>query len=90
MSSWVVTATVANPEVERAKHQNLDREPGIQQPDQLAQAPSGQHLVTADQHERRADCQFLVAQILPVQACERVALPVSTVGLVDFNVRQTQ
>ena len=90
ISARVVATCAATSEVERAENQNLDRETGIQQPDQLAQPLSGEHLVTADQHEGRADCQFLFAQILPVQARECVALPVGTVGLVDFNVRQTQ
>jgi hypothetical protein len=61
---------------------------GIQQPDQLAEPATGQHLVAAKQNERWADLELFPAQILPSQACERFTFPVRTVGLVNFEARE--
>ncbi len=86
-SSRVVDRRIAQPQVHAAQYQHLDRQAGVQQPDQLAESLSCKHLVAADQHERWADLELLFAQVLPTEACQRFALPVGAIGLVDFEAR---
>ena len=60
-SSWVVGRSLEQSEMQGAEHQHLHRQTGVQQPDQLAESATGQHLVAAQQNERWTDGQlFLV------------------------------
>ncbi len=86
----VVRPRFPKPEIQFAEHHHLDRQAGIQEPDQLAEALSRKHLVAADQHEGWAEFEFVGFEILPVQVRKGSSFPLDAVRLIDLQPCETQ